>query len=165
MVKNFLALEEANNWQKEPFYGLWGYSHTLQAPLANGSRFAALLKDAKNINNNQVVSINLAYVNSEMMLPQGGSFSPPDGKTNLANSNGPLAFQEGIKDLTAATTYPITLFKLAAPGSPYLTSNRLTKIKTVLGEDFTPAGGQVTADYFQYMILVNGSKAVEPLVL
>lgn len=161
MAKNFLALEKANSWEQEPFYGLWGYSHTLQAPLTSGSRFAALLKMARP--NYQLVSINLTYVNSEMMLPQGGRFSPPDGKTKIANSNGPLAFQEGIKDLTTATNHPVTLFKLKTPGSPYQTSNRLAKIKTVLGDGFIPLAGQVTTDYFQYVILVNGSKAVEPL--
>jgi hypothetical protein len=110
-------------------------------------------------------------VDSENLLPAQGlpTFLIPDKAdyiiTKNVNSDGPVAFVKGIKDLKAvAQENAMTIFKLDNAGSPYRNSGLLATTKVPLfGQTIEPFSEKtVTTDVVQYVLLRN-SKALEPL--
>jgi hypothetical protein len=86
--------------------------------------------------------------------------------TGWANSDGPLVFVNGIRDLKAVTQEnSITIFKLEGQNSPYRHSPKLAQVKVLIpGQSLTPDPEAGTDDpAFQYVILIRNSKALEPL--
>jgi hypothetical protein len=164
MLRNLTALTGRLGLANEKMYGLWGYYHTLQAPLRIGVPFAALIKQSNLPFHDKIVSLNILSLGSDMMIPPGFKPQPAGGKVGYFNSNGPFVFVDGIKDLKAVTEEnSLTIFKLDEPGSPYRQSQKLARVKTWVAKSFIPLGNAVTTDLFQYAVLVRDSKALTPL--
>lgn len=164
MLSNLIFLTNQSGLAREKMYGLWGYYHTLQAPLRIGVPFAALIKQSDLPFNNKVVSLNILSLGSDMMIPPGFKPQPPAGKVGYFNNNGPFVFVEGIKDLKALTDKnSVTIFKLNNENSPYRHSQRLARVKTWVARSFIPADDAATTDLFQYVVLVRDSEALTPL--
>jgi hypothetical protein len=145
-------------------YGLWGYYHTLQAPLRIGVPFAALIKQSGLPFRDRIVSLNILSLGSDMMIPPGFKPQPAGGKVGYFNSNGPFVFVDGIKDLKALTKKnSLTIFKLDEPDSPYRQSQKLARVKTWVAKSFIPRDDAVTTDLFQYAVLMRDSEALTPL--
>jgi hypothetical protein len=163
MLTNFQHSIKKMKLQHEKFYGLFGYYHALQNITENGKKtFASLLKRS-HIKTTSFVSYT---VNSEMYLPNNPQFPGPETeKVNWINADGPVQLVKGINDLKEfGKPNTITLFKINAINSPYLTSQHLITIKSrVFGENITPQKGSSTADYFQYVFLLRNSKALSRL--
>jgi hypothetical protein len=85
--------------------------------------------------------------------------------TTWANSDRPLVFVNGINDLKAVTREnSITIFNIAAYGSPYRGSSRLVQVKVLIpGQNLTPDPAAGTDAAFQYVVLIRNSKALAPL--
>jgi hypothetical protein len=80
------------------------------------------------------------------------------------NSNGPLAFVTGIKDLQAASRKnTITLFKIDNNSSPYKTSSLSINTRMLIpGLTIRPGHENLTiAEAFLYVILIRNSVAFE----
>jgi hypothetical protein len=120
---------------------------------------------------NKIVSLNIYALDSENMMP-GRQVPAAIGKgkpyfnTSWGNSNGPLVFVNGIRDLKAVTREnSITIFRLDAKNSPYPGSPKLAQVKVLIpGQSITPDNETGTvAPAFQYVVLIRNSKALEPL--
>ncbi|QHT69523.1 erythromycin esterase family protein [Rhodocytophaga rosea] len=175
MYLNLKALTSEFHLENEKMYGLWGFFHTMQVPIKRDHMvwpFAALLKHSQDSPfRNKVVSLNIYALDSENMMP--GKMLPASirkGKsyfnTSWANSDGPLAFVGGIKDLRAVSAESTaTLFKLNGANSPYRTSSRLAETKVLIpGQSLEVADKTATTeDVFQYVILLRNGEALEPI--
>jgi hypothetical protein len=101
-----------------------------------------------------------------MPRPDTIKHSKPYITTTWVNSDGPLAFVNGIKDLKAESRKnKATLFKLDSEASPYKTSDLLTKTKVLIpGQTIFPDKAETSiTEAFPYVILIRNSPAVEPL--
>jgi hypothetical protein len=170
MLLNFNNLVTKRGLQNQKFYGLFGYYHSLQSGISerNNYTFAAKLKRNSTFPQFQKVqTIACLTLESEMYLPENNEVpSPPDHKTSLFNVDGPIALTKGIKDVKSiAPMNAVTLLNLNAAGSPYKKSQRLMGIKiNLLGDSVLPNNDkQATTDFFQYALIMRGSKALEPL--
>jgi hypothetical protein len=79
--------------------------------------------------------------------------------------DGPIALTKGIKDVKSiAPLNSITLLNLNAANSPYKNSQRLMGVKiNLLGQEVLPNNDkQPTTDFFQYVLIMRGSKALKP---
>lgn len=72
---------------------------------------------------------------------------------------GPLVKLDGSADLAAAApARQVTVYDLAARGSPYRTSPDFTRVRTSIGQDFEPDDPAAPAtDYVRYLGVVRGS--------
>ncbi|MCC9165229.1 hypothetical protein [Pontibacter harenae] len=169
MLVNFKRAVERQGLENEKFYGFFGYTHVLQSSYGeeNIYPFAAKIKRSDLPFANKVQSIVCLTLDSEMSLPKNHQFpSPPDEKTSLINSDGPVTIVKGIKDLRAVTHQnTITLFSLNSANSPYKRNQNLAGIKVnLVGNDILPSNTeQKTTGFFQYAILVRNSKALTSL--
>jgi hypothetical protein len=170
MLLNFNTIVRTRGLQNEKFYGLFGYYHGLQSGIGESNRypFAAKLKRNSTFPQFQKVqTIACLTLESEMYLPENKEVpSPPDHKTSLFNVDGLIALTHGIKDVKSiAPMNAITLFNLNAANSPYKNSQRLMGIKiNLLGQEVLPNNDkQATTDFFQYVLIMRGSKALEPV--
>jgi len=173
MFLNLKELTRRFHWENEKMYGLWGFFHVLQSPVAPEVRsFACLLRHEESVFKGKVVSMATFAVDSENLLPAQGlpTFLIPDKAdyviTENVNSDGPVAFVKGIKDLKAvAQENVMTIFKLDNAGSPYRNSGLLATTKVPLfGQTIEPFSEKtVTTDVVQYVVLLRNSKALEPL--
>lgn len=175
MFLNLKAVARALSLENEKLYGLWGFFHTLQIPMKGRKRvtpFAAYIRNEESPFRNEVVSLNIYALDSQNMMP-GKTVPAAIGKgkayfnTSWANSDGPLAFVNGIKDLKAVTREnSITIFNINAQDSPYRGSSRLAQVKVLIpGQSITPdpaAAPGIPA--YQYVVLIRNSPALEPLV-
>jgi hypothetical protein len=170
MLLNFNNIVQKRNLQNQKFYGLFGYFHGMQSGIAerNTYPFAAKLKRNNTFPQFQKVqTIACLTLESEMyMPPYEGIPTPPEEKTNLVNVDGPIALTKGIKDVKSiAPLNAITLLNLNASNSPYKNSQRLMGIKiNLLGQEVVPNNDkQMTTDFFQYALIMRGSKALRPM--
>ena len=170
MLLNFNSLVQKRHLENQKFYGLFGYFHGLQtgATERNTYPLAAKLKRNNTFPQFQKVqTIACLTLESEMYVPDNDQVpSPPDHKTDLFNVDGPIALSNGIKDVkNIVPTNAITLLNLNAPNSPYKNSQRLMGIKiNLLGDEVLPNNAQqVTTDFYQYVLIMRGSKALSPL--
>ncbi|HEY1192677.1 hypothetical protein [Flavobacterium sp.] len=163
MLDNFKNAIKRMKIEKEKFYGLFGYFHTLQKKTESGREtFAAGLKEAK-IKTTSFVSYT---IDSEMYLPKNPQFpTPEDEKVDWLNADGPLMLVKGINDLKEVSKpNAITLFKLNSNNSPYLKSQNLITVKSrAFGENIVPLENSSATDYFQYVFLLRNSKALTKL--
>ena len=170
MLMNFKAIVEKRGLQQAKFYGLFGYYHGMQSGIGerNSYPFAAKLKRQTVYPQFQKIqTLTCLTVESEMYLPPfEGMPTPPDKKTSQFNVDGPVLLTKGIKDLKALTTpNSMTIFHLNNQNTPYKNSQRLAGIKVnVLGDEVLPNNEkQVTTDFYQYVILMRGSKSLSPI--
>lgn len=172
MFLNLTKLTEVNGWENEQFYGMWGLMHTLQSSVNNGyTSFAAILKNEDSPFKGKVTSINILATDSENMIP-AGSMPPALHKgqayinTTWVNSDGPLAFVAGIKDLKAVTKpHTMAIFKMDGEASPYRTSSSLTQTNILIpGQGIAPdAANPTITQSCQYVVLIRNSKAATPI--
>ncbi|WP_306253040.1 hypothetical protein [Parvularcula sp. IMCC14364] len=154
---------------EEKFYGLWGIFHGIQVPV-NEAQPLAMRLEAMN-EQDEVVTVaglyadgSLSMMPSEMLAPV---VVPPNNEayTLLPANNDDvyLYYMRGIRDLKkVAGTSPVTIFDLAAEGSPYRSSDRLMKSRGFLThlQQFEVQGN--TADAVEYIALFQGSPALTP---
>jgi hypothetical protein len=149
-----------------PAYGLWGVYHVLQAGVNNAPPFATRVRQSSLPAAKSMVSIGLVLLDSAVVIP-----APMPGGVKMLrmdqfNIDGPMVKVEGSADLRAATTpSSLTLFDLAAPGSPYLTSPDFVAVKTSIGQNFVPDDPKApAADYLRIAGVVRGSDWAPPRV-
>ncbi|WP_018476192.1 TraB/GumN family protein [Pontibacter roseus] len=172
MFLNLVHLTKVNKWENEQFYGMWGLMHTLQNSVNEGyTSFAAILKKEDSPFKGKVTSINIMATDSENMIP-AASMPPALHKgqayinTTWVNSDGPLAFVAGIKDLKAVTRpHTTSLFKVDSEASPYRTSSLLAQTNILLlGQGIAPDSPNPTiTQACQYIVLIRNSKAATPI--
>ena len=170
MLLNFNALVTKRGLQNQKFYGLFGYAHGLQAGVGerNSHYLAAKFKRNGTFPQFQKIqTIACLTLESEMYLPPfEGMPTPPDKKTGMFNLDGPIALTKGIKDAkTVAAPNAVTLFNLNASDSPYKKTQRLMGVQiNLLGQEVLAYDDKKpTTDFFQYVLLLRGSKALSPL--
>ena len=170
MLLNLKYYLETKHLEKEKFYGLFGYYHSLQSSVNENNRFpfaAKLKRYAAYPPFQKVQSITTYTLESEMYMPKmEGMPTPPDNKLTMFNIDGPIALVRGVKDLKA-TSQPnsLTLYHLDAENSPYKKSQNLAGVNVnFIGDKVVPNNStQVTTDFFQHIILLRGSKSLSPL--
>lgn len=115
------------------------------------------------------MSLNTYVLDGENMMP--GKMVPaaigkgkPYFNTTRTNGDGPLVFVHGIRDLRAVTRpHSVSIFNLAAGGSPYRNSPRLVQVKVLIpGQGLTPDADPSVPAY-QYVVHIRDTKAAEPL--
>jgi hypothetical protein len=170
MLLNFNKLVQKRGLQNQKFYGLFGYAHGLQSGTdeRNTYHFAAKLKRNNAFPQFQKVqTIACLPLESEMYLPENNEVpTPPDHKVSF-NVDGPMALTNGIKDVKPiAPMNVVTLFNLNAENSPYKKSQRLMGVKiNLLGDSVLPNNDkQATTDFFQYVLIMRGSRALSPVI-
>ncbi|PKV67376.1 TraB/GumN family protein [Pontibacter ramchanderi] len=173
MFLNLANLTKANQWQDEQFYGMWGLMHTLQSEVNEGYlSFAYLLKNQESPFRNKITTIGIFASDSENMIParaMPASFNKGQAYINSTwvNSDGPMAFVNGIKDLRALTKeHSMAIFKLTGQASPYLTSSLLATTRILMPGQagIHPAAENPTStELYQYAVLIRNSKAATPI--
>ena len=166
-LKSILAQPSLN---REKFYGLFGYYHVLQAEIGHKDTypFAAKLKRSAYLGPTAIRSLICLSLESNMYMPATISDypSPPNEQLGWFNADGPLALVNGIEDLKSSSQVnSLTLFRLDGAQSPYRTGQRLLGVRsTLMGDNILPSTTtRPTTDYYQYVVLVRGSKALTKL--
>ena len=149
-----------------PAYGLWGVYHVLQASVNNAPPFATRVKRSTLPAAKSMVSIGLALLDSAVVIP-----APMPGGVKMLrmdqfNVDGPLVKMEGSADLRAAAApASVTLFDLAAPGSPFAAGPDFVGVRTSIGQNFVPDDPKAPAtDYLRIAGVVRGSDWAPPRV-
>lgn len=151
--------------QHEKLYGLWGYTHTMQASINKSPTFSGLLAKA----GRRVVTMPVMTKDSRMLLhrdyvpfmfrKKGETFVEMD----YVDADGRIFGVDGFGELEPVTAAnQTTLIKLNAPGSPYRSKLTLVKVGGMTGTKIAPDDTEhtVTTDYFQYVFVVRNSPAV-----
>ncbi len=152
---------------------MWGLMHTLQNKVNGGyTSFAAHLKNNQSPFKNKVTTINIMATDSENMIPAGMMPKSINKgyayvNTTWVNSDGPLAFVNGIKDLKAVTKEnSMAIFKLDAENSPYKSSSLLANTSVLMpgqsGVKPDTENSTIT-EVCQYVVLIRNSKAATPI--
>lgn len=151
--------------QHEKLYGLWGYTHTMQAGVNNNPTFSGLLAKA----GRRVVTMPVMTKDSRMLLHRDHApfmFRKKDEtfvEMAYVDADGRIFGVDGFGELEPVTAAnQTTLIKLNAPGSPYRTRLTLVKVGGMTGTKIKPddTDHTVTTDYFQYVFVVRNSPAV-----
>ena len=151
--------------QNEKLYGLWGYTHILQAGVGKEPTFSGLLAQS----GRRVRSMAMLFKDSKMLVHRdhlpfflrksNETFSEVE---NL-NADSKVFKVDKFDDVDALSpTNQTTLFKLDAPNSPYQQNLRLVKVSGLTGTKIEPysLAKTVTTDYFQYVFVVKNSPAI-----
>ncbi|NBB90005.1 MAG: hypothetical protein GVY23_02235 [Spirochaetes bacterium] len=131
--------------EESSIFGQWGLNHVFQAKQFGVEWLAARLdSDQRSPLQGRVVSISYAYDDAMQKSKRAGNPQPltsyvPDPGVALCNARGPY-----------------TLYRLDAPRSPYA-----EELSWMLATPRPESG--VTTDYFQYLLLVRGGTASQPL--
>jgi hypothetical protein len=162
-LTQFLTTERHLEYEK--LYGLWGYTHVLQAGANKSATLSGLLVKA----GRKVVTMPIMFKDSRMLLhrdyvpfmfrKKGETFVEMD----YLDADGRIFGVDGFRDLLPVTTEnQTTLIKLDAPDSPYRTKLSLVKVGGFTGTKVAPNDPEhsVTTDYFQYVFVVCNSPAV-----
>jgi len=169
MYQNFKRKYEQDQWEEKNIYGGFGFWHTLQA--YNTTMAGLIKKDTTLPYTTKIVSINTLYVDSKLtvesnslprfMQDKGNKFT----RFKYSQDNRLFMYIKGIADYKKVTKpHTISLLKLDAENSPYLTSTRGTKVKKIITiwDAFTIKEGTVTTDYAQYIFLVRNTDWIKP---
>ena len=169
MHQNFKRLHAQNQWSNKNIYGGFGFSHTLQA---YSNTFAGLIKkDTTLPYTAKMVSLNTLYVDSKLTVDSRAlpKFMQDKGKAftkfKYSQDNRLFMYIKGIADYKKVTEpNTISLLKLDAQGSPYLTSTRGTKVKKLITiwEAYDIIDGTYTTDYAQYLLFVRNADWIQP---
>lgn len=169
MYENFKRYHAQNQWDTEKLYGGFGFAHTLQA--YNYTLAGKIKKDLSLPYANAIVSMNALYVDSHLtvdssslprfMQDKGNDFT----RFKYSQDNRLFMYIQGIADYKKVTKpNSISLLKLNAENSPYLTSDRGTKIKKLITiwEGYDILEGTSTTDYAQYIFFVRNADWIKP---
>ena len=146
MYLNFIRLSE--RLPKGKFFGQIGLSHIFQRPFPYVNWFGAYLNDDKSKFKGKVLSIAYAYHNC--------SYLYPTIRKNYISSIDTLDLS--IEEFKQFVSEGYTLFRLNGENSPFKEELIWPLVHKM------PEKG-VTTDYFQYLVIINGSQAMEPLKL
>ncbi|MBP1840761.1 hypothetical protein [Formosa algae] len=169
MYQNFKRLYAQRDWENTYIYGGLGFSHTLQA--YNYTFAGRIKKDTKMPYATKMVSLNTLYVDSRLtvdsralpkfMQDKGQAFT----RFKYSQDNRLFMYIQGIADYKKVTEpNSISLLKLDAAGSPYLTSSRGTKVKKLITiwDAYDILDGTSTTDYAQYLFFVRNADWIQP---
>jgi hypothetical protein len=183
MYRNFESIVEKYKLQKSKLYGFLGFYHCLQTGYDKSMPFAALLQHNGSVFAGKTISIQMFALQSKTLLPYVGQLKqmmPEAYVSKLRSENADfinskkyvpydlsndaqMMYVNGIanlKQVTASNT--TTLFRLTAPGSPFLTNKLLGEVSGFQSIKFTKSESKTT-DAFQYVILFRDSKAGVPI--
>jgi hypothetical protein len=154
--------------RERPAYGLWGLFHVVQAPVSGSEPMAYMLGKPGAPLAGRVTSVVIMNLASSMMIPTG-----PDAAGKMQYSAIPYtldsqdaALLNGIETLKQAALDDLTMFRLGAPGSPFIRAPILDDVGGRMGEmqpfriDMAAA---LPAGALPYVILATGSPATTPL--
>ena len=150
---------------ERPAYGLWGVFHVLQASVNGNAPFATRVRQSKLPAAQSMVGIALVLLDSTVLIPA----PTPEGvkmmRMTQFNTDGPMIKMDGSADLRTATTpNSLTVFNLAAPGSPYASGPDFARVQTTVGQNFVPDDPKAPATAYLGMIgVVRGSDWAPPL--
>ncbi|CCH02073.1 hypothetical protein FAES_4073 [Fibrella aestuarina BUZ 2] len=151
--------------QREKLYGLWGYTHILQAGTGKQPTLSGLLTKS----GRRVVTMATFFKDSDMLIHcKHLPFFLRTGKgpfchTKSLNADGKVFKIDKFDDVeTLSAANSLTLFRLDAPDSPYRQTLRLIKVGGLTGTKIAPyeLAPTVTTDYFQYVFVVRDSPPV-----
>jgi hypothetical protein len=151
--------------QHEKLYGLWGYTHAMQAGVNKSPTFSGLLAKA----GRRVVTMPIMTKDSRMLVHRDHvpfMFRKKDEtfvEMTYVDADGRIFGVDGFGELEPVTVpNQTTLIKLNAPGSPYGSKLTLVKVGGMTGTKIAPDDKEhtVTTDYFQYVFVVRNSPAV-----
>jgi len=169
MYENFKRYYTQNQWETENLYGGFGFAHTLQA--YNYTLAGKIKKDLSLPYANAMVSMNALYVDSKLTVDSHSlpKFMQDKGKDftrfKYSQDNRLFMYIQGIADYKKVTKpYTISLLKLDAANSPYLTSTRGAKIKKLITiwDGYDILEGTSTTDYAQYIFFVRNADWIKP---
>lgn len=152
----------------EPLYGFWGLFHVMKAVVNDvGNPLARQLMNSDLPFAGGIVSMVMVYADSQHNMPSHvlPGFLQDDGPyTAFTNSqnNVYLNYLYGIGDLIAvAGNANVAIFSLYEEGSPFRGDTRLRTqsglLTSVFKFEFTPPTQQPA----EYLVLINGSAAVD----
>lgn len=169
MYENFKRYYHQNQWTTERIYGGFGFAHTLQA--YKYTIAGKIKRDTLMPYSNKMVSMNAMYVDSKLtvdsralpkfMQDKGQAFT----RFNYSQDNRLFMYIQGIADYKKVTQpNSISLIKLDAQDSPYLTSTRGTKVKKLITiwDGYDILDGTSTTDYAQYLFFVRNADWIQP---
>ena len=162
--------------QGEKVYSNFGYFHIQQSRINSGRSVAAILKE-EHANSLSMVSIQGMLIDSKVLKEKKWKKAPPvqikeltftgmayNGYKQSASWDGDSFWErvKGVRILKKVAKTPVTLVDLNQEGSPFKATDHLAsfsrgKKKWRLEE------GKSTTDFFQYVILMQKSKAIRPL--
>ncbi len=151
--------------EHEKLYGLWGYSHVMQAGINKSPTVSGLLAKA----GRRVVTMPIMTKDSRMLLHRDHvpAMFRKKGETfvemTYVDADGRIFGVDGFRELEPVTVAnQTTLIKLNAPDSPYRSKLTLVKVGGMTGTKIAPDDTEhtVTTDYFQYVFVVRDSPAV-----
>lgn len=168
--KNIVNLLQLAN---ERIYSFYGNFHALQAATSNGFKpLAARIKESKLAMGANMVSMNMCYQDSKIILQSDGlpSFlqtGPKWSEVGFKYDSPLLFYLEGIKDLVRTSEeYSITVYKMNGEATPYYDTDRLMSVKMLLpfleNQKIEIDENLGSADYSQYLIFVRNSEAAQP---
>lgn len=143
IYKNFLEIEK--RLPKGKYYGQWGLSHIFQKPFPYVNWLGARLNGQGSIFKGKVLSIAYVYDNCKYLYPTSTK--------NYISSINTLDLK--VKAFSSFIKSGCTLFKLNGKNSPFS-----KKLIWPIIHKFPKDG--VTTDYFQYLMVIKDSDAVEP---
>ncbi|GLR19904.1 hypothetical protein GCM10007940_45200 [Portibacter lacus] len=169
MYENFKRNYTQNQWNNEKIYAGMGFSHTLQA--YHYTLAGRIKKDTIMPYSDKMVSMNTLYVDSRLtvdskalpkfMQDKGQEFT----RFKYSQDNRLFMYIQGIADYKKVTERnSISLLKLDAVNSPYLTSARGTKVKKLITiwDAYDIIEGTSTTDYAQYIFFVRNADWIIP---
>lgn len=173
---NFKKLVALYELEDERIYSFYGNFHALQASTSDGFEpLAAKIKKSDLAMGKNMVSLNMLFNDSEMIMPSNGlpSFlqtGPNWSEVAFKYDSLLLFYLEGIKDLMRTSEeHTTTFYKMNGTNSPYYDTNRLMSVKMILpfleNQKIEIDENLGSADYSQYLIFVRNSAAAQPYEL
>lgn len=142
MYENFLTISK--HLKEDKYFGQIGLSHIFQRGFPYENWFGALLNKEGSKYKNKIVSIAYAYTDSRYLYPTT--------RRNYSSSIDTLDLSVIESENFIDNKY--TLLKLNGDKSPFDKS-----LSWPLSHKFPEEG--VTTDYFQYLLIINGSEEME----
>ncbi|MEM1246663.1 MAG: erythromycin esterase family protein [Acidobacteriota bacterium] len=151
----------------EKLYGFWGLFHVLKSLVNETAEPLAMrLADSDLPFADEIVSVAMVYSNSRQnmpssMLPQSMRPETPFFSATMSQDNPYLMYIAGIRDLKkVAGEAKAAVFRLDAPGSPFLGSTRLSEQSGILSKIFRFEVSPTDTVFVEYALLVRDSPAL-----
>jgi hypothetical protein len=173
IFRNFKKLVNQYKLENEKIYSFYGNFHALQASTSDGFEpFAAKLKRSELVMGANMVSLNMCFQDSNMIMQSEGlpdflKTGPKWSEVAFKYDSLLIFYLEGIKDLIRTSEKnSTTIYKINGTDSPYFKTNRLMSVKMLLpfleNQKIEIDKNLGSADYSQYLIFVRNSKAAQP---
>lgn len=129
---------------KAKYYGQWGLNHIFQKEQSGVKWMAAAMNEKDSVLENKVLSIAYIYRDCEVMTRN------PDNTYSKSSTSG-----YDINGFSLYSKKNCTIFKLNNESSPFS--------RNLIWQIYDKPSSGVTTDYYQYIVLIEDSKATEPL--